>query len=71
MQCRNCNTQIADNALICYRCGRATSDPKVKPPSEGSIFAHRRRQVAMDHHCDHCSPGNPRRSGFLLTGIYN
>ncbi|HVB38905.1 MAG TPA: hypothetical protein VND92_10220 [Vicinamibacterales bacterium] len=24
--------QIADNALICYRCGRATSDPRIKPP---------------------------------------
>jgi hypothetical protein len=43
MKCRNCNTEIADNALICYRCGRATTDPKVKPPTEGSIFAHRRR----------------------------
>ena len=43
MQCRYCNTQIADNALICYRCGRATTDPKVKPPTEGSIFEHRRR----------------------------
>jgi hypothetical protein len=43
MKCRNCNTEIADNALICYRCGRATTDPKVKPPTEGSIFEHRRR----------------------------
>ena len=43
MQCRYCNTEIADNALICYRCGRATTDPKVKPPTEGSIFEHRRR----------------------------
>ena len=43
MQCRFCQTEIAENALICYRCGRATTDPKVKPPSEGSIFEHRRR----------------------------
>ena len=43
MTCRFCQTDIADNALICYRCGRATTDPKVKPPSEGSIFEHRRR----------------------------
>jgi len=47
MQCRYCNTQIADNALICFRCGRATSDPKVKPPSEGSIFEHRRRRWSL------------------------
>jgi hypothetical protein len=43
MQCRYCKTEIADNALICYRCGRATADPQVKPPAEGSIFEHRRR----------------------------
>jgi hypothetical protein len=43
MTCKFCQTQIADNALICYRCGRATTEPKVKPPSEGSIFEHRRR----------------------------
>jgi hypothetical protein len=43
MICKFCQTQIADNALICYRCGRATTEPKVKPPSEGSIFEHRRR----------------------------
>jgi hypothetical protein len=71
MQCRNCNTQIADNALICYRCGRATSDPKVKPPSEGSIFEHRRRRSPWIIIVIIVHPGNPRRSGFLLTGIYN
>jgi uncharacterized membrane protein YvbJ len=43
MQCRFCSTEIADNALICYRCGKATSDPRVKAPAEGSIFEHRRR----------------------------
>jgi len=45
MQCRYCKTEIADNALICYRCGRATTDPKVAPPAQGSIFEHRRRSV--------------------------
>jgi hypothetical protein len=70
MRCRNCNTEIADNALICYRCGRATKDPRVKPPSEGSIFEHRRRSrwpfvviivilVIL------------AAAWFLLTGIYN
>jgi hypothetical protein len=43
MKCRHCQTEIADNALICYRCGRATTEPRVKPPAEGSIFEHRRR----------------------------
>lgn len=27
MQCRNCGTEIADKAIICYRCGTATTDP--------------------------------------------
>jgi len=29
--CRNCGTEIADKALICYRCGMATAEPRVKP----------------------------------------
>jgi len=41
--CQHCRTDIADSALICYRCGRATKEPRVKPPSEGSIFDDRRR----------------------------
>ncbi len=32
MRCRFCDTEIAAKALICYRCGRATSDPRVAPP---------------------------------------
>jgi len=43
MQCRNCGIEIADKALICYRCGQATAEPRVKPPVEGSIFEKRRR----------------------------
>ena len=27
MVCRNCGTEIADKAIICYRCGTATTDP--------------------------------------------
>jgi hypothetical protein len=33
MLCRQCGTDIADKALICYKCGAATTDPKVQPPS--------------------------------------
>ena len=43
MICKNCGTEIADKALICYRCGKATAEPRVKPPVEGSIFEKRRR----------------------------
>ena len=32
MVCRNCGTEIADKALICFRCGTATSEPRVTPP---------------------------------------
>jgi hypothetical protein len=32
MKCQNCGTEIADKALICYRCGEATTAPKVAPP---------------------------------------
>jgi hypothetical protein len=31
MKCRNCGTEIADKALICYRCGTATTEAKYKP----------------------------------------
>lgn len=30
--CTNCGTEIADKALICYRCGEATFQPKRQPP---------------------------------------
>jgi hypothetical protein len=33
MICSNCGTEIADKALICYRCGTATTAPRVKPPA--------------------------------------
>jgi small-conductance mechanosensitive channel len=31
MQCRNCGTEIAAKALICYRCGTATTEAAFKP----------------------------------------
>ena len=43
MICKHCGTEIADKALICYRCGQATAEPRVKPPAEQSIFVRRRR----------------------------
>jgi hypothetical protein len=33
MKCRACGAEIAANALICYKCGTATSEPKIKPPA--------------------------------------
>ena len=43
MICTHCATEIADKALICYRCGNATTEPRVKPPSEGPLFDRPRR----------------------------
>ena len=49
MTCRHCGTEIADKALICFRCGKATAEPRIAPPSEGSIFdAPRIRQSAAE-----------------------
>ena len=31
MICRNCGTEVADKAIICYRCGTSTTEPLRKP----------------------------------------
>jgi hypothetical protein len=31
MLCRTCRAEIADKALICYRCGAPTTDAKYQP----------------------------------------
>lgn len=43
MTCRHCGTEIATKALICYRCGNATTEPRVKPPADGPLFERPRR----------------------------
>ncbi len=43
MICKHCGTEIADKALICYRCGHATTEPRIKPPAEGPLFERPRR----------------------------
>jgi len=41
MICRECGTEIADKAIVCYRCGRATTDPVRTPvpirPTRGML----------------------------------
>jgi peptidoglycan/LPS O-acetylase OafA/YrhL len=45
MQCRNCGADIADKALICYKCGTATTEAKYQPaampsrPSRSGLIA--------------------------------
>ena len=31
MQCRTCHAEIADKAIVCYRCGAPTTDAKYRP----------------------------------------
>ena len=31
MICKNCGTEIADKAIVCYRCGTGTTEPLRKP----------------------------------------
>jgi uncharacterized membrane protein YvbJ len=31
MKCRNCGAEIAEKALICYRCGTPTTEAKYQP----------------------------------------
>ena len=42
MICRNCGTEIADKAIVCYRCGTGTTDPVRRPaavrPRRGRLF---------------------------------
>jgi hypothetical protein len=33
MKCRQCGSEIADKALVCYRCGTATTEAKYKAPA--------------------------------------
>lgn len=33
MKCRQCGTEIADKAIVCYRCGTATTEAKLKAPA--------------------------------------
>ena len=43
MICKYCGTEIADKAIICYKCGNATTEPRIKPPSQGPLFDRPRR----------------------------
>jgi hypothetical protein len=47
MTCGHCKATIAAKALICCRCGNATTEARVKPPSEGSLFDTPRRRVPL------------------------
>jgi hypothetical protein len=35
MRCKHCGTEIADKAIVCYRCGAPTAEPAAAPPARG------------------------------------
>ena len=42
MICRHCGTEIADKAIVCFKCGAGTSDPVRRPaavrPRRGRVL---------------------------------
>ena len=45
MKCRHCGTEIADKAIVCFRCGAATTDPVRRP---AAARPRRRRAATVD-----------------------
>ena len=43
MKCRQCGSEIADKAIVCYKCGTATAEAKFKAP------VGRPRKSGIDH----------------------
>jgi hypothetical protein len=43
MKCRECGTEIADKALICFRCGASVSEPVTAP----YVAKRKKRPVAV------------------------
>jgi hypothetical protein len=35
MRCKHCGTEIADKAIVCYRCGAPTAEPAAPSPARG------------------------------------
>ncbi len=47
MTCRQCGTEIAEKALICFRCGTPTTDPQFKPAASSGRRSSRRSGIAV------------------------
>jgi hypothetical protein len=76
MVCRQCGTEIADKALICYRCGTATSEPRVAPPRGRApaargpvVLALLVLVVAALLMGQVVTPGVPREVGYGLAAV--
>jgi hypothetical protein len=44
--CRKCGTEIADKAIVCYRCGQATAEP-VRPRGKAPDASPGRGLISM------------------------
>ena len=76
MKCSNCGTEIADKALICYRCGEATSKPRIQPPPPPPergpipvIIAILVIIAAAVLVLPELEPGTPRIAGWVTTVV--
>lgn len=76
MKCRNCGTEIADKALICYRCGTATTEARVQPPPEPArrgpipvVIAMLLLIAAGAFGLPYLEPGTPRYLGWAALVI--
>jgi hypothetical protein len=45
MKCRSCGTEIADKAIVCFRCGASTTDPMRRP---AAARPRRRYRASLD-----------------------
>ena len=76
MVCRSCGTEIADKALICYRCGTATTEARVQPPPEAPRRGPIPVMIAMvvlilagAFGLPYLEPGTPRYVGWAVLVI--
>jgi hypothetical protein len=79
MICRKCGTEIADKALVCYRCGTATSEltlpgTATRPPSGSrligpSVVALALLVIAALYMGTAASGEVPRIVGWVVAGV--
>lgn len=76
MKCQNCGTEIADKALICYRCGEATTAPRIQPPPPRPVRGPVPVIIAIliliavaVMVLPELEPGTPRLAGWISLGV--
>ena len=78
MTCRKCGTDIAEKALVCYKCGTATTEPVHTPPaarapSKATLVTSLvalALMVAVAFFMTRASPdGTPRSVTWVVAGV--